>query len=242
VKRNGVLEAALSSARCIRAARGGSRGLASIAFLVACSCRAVPDGSTAPAPTGVSEPSTPELAAPQRATVQPPATSAAIPEPAAPKLEAPLVAPLAEPSETKPPATPAAVAQPQAIEGDALMLRNLEDALRETPFSAVVQHLRVKVIPLGSDEVKFVYDVRVIENIRGPKLKKLSYFAIAEKGEDPGLTKEPVILTLCKDQEGFYWPGTGAEFPRTKSARAVVDKLRPELSADQKVFEQCEDP
>jgi hypothetical protein len=87
-----------------------------------------------------------------------------------------------------------------------------------------------------------VYHVRVIENIRGPKLKKLSYFAIAEKGEDPGLTKEPVILTLCKDKEGYYWPGTGAEFARTKSARALVDKMRPELSADQKVFAQCEAP
>jgi hypothetical protein len=120
------------------------------------------------------------------------------------------------------------------------MLKNLEGALRETPFSAVVQHLGVDVVPVGSDEVKFVYLVRVIEHIRGPKLEKLFYYAIAEKGEDPGLTKEPVILTLCTDQDGYYWPGTGAEFARTESARALVDKLRPELSTDQKVFEQCD--
>lgn len=49
-------------------------------------------------------------------------------------------------------------------------------------------------------------------------------------------------LTLCKGKEGYYWPGTGAEFPQTQGARALVEKLRPELSADQKVFEQCEDP
>lgn len=120
------------------------------------------------------------------------------------------------------------------------MLKNLEGALRDTPFSAVVQHLRVDVVPLGSDEVKFVYQVRVLENIRGPKLKNLTYYSVAEQGEDPGLTKEPVILTLCKDQDEYYWPGTGAEFDQTKSARALVDKLRPELSADQKVFEQCD--
>lgn len=122
------------------------------------------------------------------------------------------------------------------------MLKNLEGALRDTPFSAVVQHLRVDVVPLGSDEVKFVYQVRVLENIRGPKLKNLTYYSVAEQGEDPGLTKEPVILTLCKGKEGYYWPGTGAEFPQTQGARALVEKLRPELSADQKVFEQCEDP
>jgi hypothetical protein len=76
------------------------------------------------------------------------------------------------------------------------------------------------VVPLESDEVKFVYQVRVIENIRGPKLKKLTYYSIAEKGEDPSsTTPERVILTLCKNHEGFYWPGTGAQFLRTKETR-----------------------
>ena len=104
------------------------------------------------------------------------------------------------------------------------MLENLADALRETPFSAVVQRLRVDVIPLDSDEVKFVYQVRVIENIRGPKLKKLTYSSIAEKGEDPSSATEPVILTLCKDHEGFYWPGTGAQFRLTKETHALATK------------------
>jgi hypothetical protein len=134
------------------------------------------------------------------------------------------------------------VSEPSPDEGESLLLENLANALRDTPFSAVVQHLRVDVVPLGSDEVKFVYQVRVLENIRGPKLKKLTYYSIAEKGEDPNSATEPVILTLCKDKEGYYWPGTGAQFPRTKNTSAVVDKLRPELNAEQKLFEQCEDP
>jgi len=94
--------------------------------------------------------------------------------------------------------------------------------------------------PLGADEVKHVYQVRVIESIRGPKLKELSYFLVAEKGETPSLTKEPVILTLCKDAEGFYWPGVGAHFPRTDSARALVDTMRPQLRADQVEFADCD--
>jgi hypothetical protein len=213
----------LSSARWIGSARKGSSELALIAFLVACSCRAVPDGSTAPAPSGVPEASTPG-----------PRVAAPAPEPSAPK--AATTASVGDLSESKP--APAPVSKPQASEGD-FMLENLAAAIRETPFSAVVQHLRVDVVPLGSDEVKFVYQVRVIENIRGPKLKNLTYYSIAEKGEDPNSAREPVILTLCKDQEGFYWPGTGAQFSRTKNTSAVVEKVRPELSADQKVFEQC---
>jgi hypothetical protein len=217
----------LSSARRIGSARKGSSELALIAFL-ACSCRAVPDGSTAPAPSGVSEPSTP---GPTVAAATP------APEPSAPK--AATTASVPEPSEPKP--APASVAEPQASEGD-FTLENLANALRDTPFSAVVQRLRVDVIPLESDEVKFVYQVRVIESIRGPKLKKLTYYSFAEKGEDPNSTTEPVILTLCNDHEGFYWPGTGAQFALTKDTRALVDKMRPELSADQKVFAQCEAP
>jgi hypothetical protein len=219
---------ALSSARWIGCARSGRYKLTSIALLAACSCRTVPDGSPLPASSEVSEPRTPGPAI---------ATPTPAPEPSAPKAATPEQLP-----EPKPDPAPAPVAQPQASE-DEHMLEFLEDALRETPFSAVVQKLRVDVVPLDADEVKFVYQVRVIENIRGPKLKKLTYNLIAEKGEDPGtVTTEPIILTLCKNQGGFYWPGTGAQFPRTKETTAVVEKVRHELKADQKAFAQCPYP
>jgi hypothetical protein len=228
------------SARWIRLARKGLSDLALIACLAACSCRAASDGSTAPATSGVSAPSKDRPAVSSQATAQQLAVAAATSE-QAPKPATPPAAP-AEPPEPKPAATPASVSEPSPDEGESLLLENLANALRDTPFSAVVQHLRVDVVPLGSDEVKFVYQVRVLENIRGPKLKKLTYYSIAEKGEDPNSATEPVILTLCKDKEGYYWPGTGAQFPRTKNTSAVVDKLRPELNAEQKLFEQCEDP
>jgi hypothetical protein len=102
------------------------------------------------------------------------------------------------------------------------LLENLTNALRDTPFSAVVQYIRKDVTPLEDDEVKVTYQVRVLEPIRGPKLEKLSYFAVVEKGEDTSFEKRPVILTLCKGKQGYYWPGTGAEFPRTKSTQALV--------------------
>jgi hypothetical protein len=134
---------------------------------------------------------------------------------------------------------PTAASEPGADNGEALLQENLTNALKGTPFSAVVQYVRKDLTPLEDDEVKVTYHVRVLEPIRGPKLEKLSYFAIVEKGEDTSFEKRPVILTLCKGKQGYYWPGTGAEFARTKSTRALVAKLRPELSADQKTFEQC---
>jgi len=129
---------------------------------------------------------------------------------------------------------------PAANDGEALLLENLANALKDTPFSAVVQYIRKDVTPLEDDEVKVTYQVRVLEPIRGPKLEKLSYFALVEKGDDTSLEKKGhVILTLCKGKQGYYWPGTGAAFPRTKNARALVSKLLPELSHDQKTFGQC---
>ena len=141
-------------------------------------------------------------------------------------------------SPTPPKAKPAAA--PETSGDDSLLLKNVTDGLRETPFSAVVQHLGSKVEQLNDGESKVVYQVRVIESIRGPQLKALEYSAVVEKGDKTGFPKEPVILALCKDQNGYYWPGIGAEFPSTKQTRAFVTKLRPELSAEQKDFEFCD--
>jgi hypothetical protein len=120
------------------------------------------------------------------------------------------------------------------------MLEALKRAVRETPFSAVVQHLRVDVLPLSAEEEKHVYQVRVIQRIRGVAPKRLSYFMVTERGERPSLSKEPVILTLCKNADGFYWPGVGAKFPKTDQTLAVVGALEAELSNEQTVFPDCD--
>jgi hypothetical protein len=104
----------------------------------------------------------------------------------------------------------------------------------------VVQHLSSKVKPLGDGEFKVMYQVRVIETIRGPKLKALEYSAVVEKGDEKGFPKKPVILALCKGEDGYYWPGIGAEFTSTKQTRAFVAKIRPELSAEQENFKFCD--
>jgi hypothetical protein len=224
--------------------RSGSRpGLIAL-LLLACACRAAPDGSAPSKASKGSEPSSllvAEAASPQPAAPAATPTPEPAPSAAAPSSVGSSATPasLTQPIEPKPPSVPTAASGPEAYDGEALMLENLTNALKDTPFSAVVQYVRKDVTSLEDDEVKVTYQVRVLEPIRGPKLEKLSYFAIVEKGEDTSFEKRPVILTLCKGKQGYYWPGTGAEFTRTKSTRALVAKLRPELSPDQKTFEQC---
>jgi hypothetical protein len=220
--------------------RSGSHPRLTALLLLACSCRATPDGSAPPEATKGSEPSSLVVLAEAPASA-PPAAPAATPTAEAPSAAGSSATPvsLTQPIELKPSSVPTAGSKPVAGDGEALLLANLTNALKETPFSAVVQYIRKDVTPLEDDEVKVTYQVRVLEPIRGPKLEKLSYFAVVEKGEDTSFPKRPVILTLCKGKQGYYWPGTGAEFTRTKSTRALVAKLRPELSPEQKTFEQC---
>lgn len=33
-----------------------------------------------------------------------------------------------------------------------------------------------------------------------------------EAGDSPAFSSEPVIVTLCLYEDGYYWPGVGAEF------------------------------
>jgi hypothetical protein len=225
--------------------RSGSHPRLTALLLLACSCRATPDGSAPPEASKGSEPSSLVVLAEAPAPA-PPAAPAATPTPEAPSAAAPSAAgssatpvSLTQPIELKPSSVPTGASEPGAGDGEALLLANLTNAVKETPFSAVVQYIRKDLTPLEDDEVKVTYQVRVLEPIRGPKLEKLSYFAIVEKGEDTSFEKRPVILTLCKGKQGYYWPGTGAEFTRTKSTRALVAKLRQELSPEQKTFKQC---
>jgi len=213
-----------------RVFRPGASQLAGVAILLACACQAVPDASK---PAESSE-----------ASFVQPATRAQ-PAPASPAESSgarPAVVPasVTAPIEPTPATTTAAFAASPAVPNESRMLEALARAVRETPFSAVVQHLSVDVVPLGSEEEKHVYQVRVIESIRGPAPKKLSYFLVAERGEKPSFSKEPVILTLCKNADGFYWPGVGAKFPKTDKTLAVVSAIKPQLSASQTVFPDCD--
>ncbi|GLQ33605.1 hypothetical protein [Litoribrevibacter albus] len=102
----------------------------------------------------------------------------------------------------------------------------LVEAIQNTPYSAVVKHIRVDVLP--SDQPDFteqhIYYAQVLETFRGEELSTINYSMFVEEGEDTIIDQNPVIVTLCKDDEGFYWPGTGAQFEGTTALISLAKK------------------
>ena len=102
--------------------------------------------------------------------------------------------------------------------------------------------MRVDVVPVKPGVERQVYELEVLETIRGPELETLTYGAIVEAGEGTDSNTEPYLLTLCpNEEEGYYWPGVGANFPATDAMLAVAREVRAALPADQSVFADCDD-
>lgn len=120
------------------------------------------------------------------------------------------------------------------------MLKALARAVRETPYSAVVKHTAVDVVPMGISGDKHVFEAQVVAAIRGQKRPSIRYFMMTERGETPGFAKEPTIVALCRDEGGLYWPGTGAQFPLTDASAAVARDVAKQLPQKQEVFHDCE--
>ena len=126
------------------------------------------------------------------------------------------------------------------------MLDELKQAIQQTPYSAVIQQTSVDVVAMKdsdpSDEYaeeKHVYHAKVLKTLRGEPGSTIEYFLVTEKGETPSLEKGSVIITLCKNREGYYWPGTGSIFPLNKSTQAVVAKALLSLPQNQTSFSNC---
>ena len=129
----------------------------------------------------------------------------------------------------------------------ALMIEALENAILDTPYCALIEYTSVEVFPLpdpypDDDDVeeKHIYHARVIETFRGQQLDNISYISFSEKGDGARISAEPVVITLCFGNEGFYWPGVGSLFPATedviKSARRISQKAK----FDKQSFSDCE--
>lgn len=117
----------------------------------------------------------------------------------------------------------------------------LSQAVMETPYSAVVKHTRVEVVELPEDKVnsKHIFYADVIDTIRGQVLENISYTMLVERGEEAILDTKPVIITLCKD-DGYYWPGTGAQFNANKSLLKIAKQNVKTTGSDQTNFSDCD--
>jgi hypothetical protein len=129
-------------------------------------------------------------------------------------------------------------ASPKLWAGDSSMSEGLREALLHTPYSALVVHTKVDVLPVPDEdpnddlvEERHVYHARVIETFRGSARKRIRYEMIVEKGEPPVLSKAPEIVALCDDEGRLYWPGVGTSFPGKPALVAQARKTKTVLTA-----------
>lgn len=120
------------------------------------------------------------------------------------------------------------------------MLRALRKAINDSPYSAIVRHTKVEVQHAGTDGDKHIRHARVIETLRGPKSDKITYTMFTESGESSKLPKGSVIVTLCRDGDGYYWPDVGSSFPSDKGAADAARIAAKSVKQDQTVFPSCE--
>jgi hypothetical protein len=124
----------------------------------------------------------------------------------------------------------------------------MRQAFKETPYAALVEVTSVKTIDMPDDdpnddyaEQKLVYQVNVIETFRGDKRSQLSYDMYIEKGDSVESSSEPFIITLCRSEDGFYWPGVGASFSADKRLIEIAKTQARQLDNRQEYFSGCEE-
>lgn len=116
----------------------------------------------------------------------------------------------------------------------------LLNAVAETPYSAVIRHTDAKVIE-GTDGSQHLYYAEVTDTIRGEHRDRIHYVMSAEPEEALSLDDAEVLITLCINDDGFYWPGTGAQFPAHEQLIQRAKNHVLSASTNQSHFSQCDD-
>ena len=116
----------------------------------------------------------------------------------------------------------------------------LLSAVAETPYSAVIRHTEAKVIE-GTDGSQHLYYAEVTDTIRGEHRDRIHYVMSAEPDEALSLDDAEVLITLCINDDGFYWPGTGAQFPAHEQLIQRAKNHVLSASTNQSHFSQCDD-
>lgn len=105
------------------------------------------------------------------------------------------------------------------------------ESLAGTPYFAQVEYinLRTETLPDSDPDDEFsetlhTFKVRVLEVYRGEDSPLLEFTAITATGENFELPEHPILISLCKNENGFYWPGVGASFPATEANLSLVKR------------------
>ncbi len=141
------------------------------------------------------------------------------------------------------------VATPDQYDQETLasMMEALKNAITDTPYCALIQYTSVEVVPVPDPypeddnvEEKHIYHARVLKTFRGQQLNNISYISFSEKGDGARISAEPVIIALCVENEGFYWPGVGSVFPATEDVIKSAQRIGQRLKFVKQSFPDCE--
>lgn len=129
----------------------------------------------------------------------------------------------------------------------ALQSEAIVDSISNTPYSALIRITSLNKIDMpytekfdDYSEQKIICYADVIETYRGEIQKNISYVMYVEKGEEPNFPETAFIITLCKSNEGFYWPGVGAIFSADIRLRTLAKEISKQAENKQMIFEDCE--
>jgi hypothetical protein len=135
---------------------------------------------------------------------------------------------------------PAAGEHPSSSEAESSMLRLVAWAVQGSPYCAFVQATHVEPWRAGPDEETYRVHARVLETVRGPSVQEIVYTITTEPGDTVTPSEDPVLVALCRDAEGLYWPGVGSTFPSDGGTRDAARRASASAPADQTVFANCE--
>lgn len=116
----------------------------------------------------------------------------------------------------------------------------LADAMKNTPYSALVKNTAVSFVKkISNEDWEYLISANVLETYRGQQVAEVKYSIIVPKNESISVGGPPVILTLCEFDKKFYWPGVGAQFPASKKLISSAKKIKLQLQPNQTKFSGC---
>ncbi|OHY93737.1 hypothetical protein BI375_19050 [Vibrio rotiferianus] len=123
---------------------------------------------------------------------------------------------------------------------EAVANERLQTAVEETPYSAVVLLTGFEGPEQDGGDNYYKVQAKVLNGIRGRITTNITFDMYTEVGDSPKIGIDPIIITLCHDEQGYYWPGTGSEFKATQEQVLIAKEAAKKLSDEQIVFAHCE--
>ncbi|CAH1545842.1 conserved exported hypothetical protein [Vibrio jasicida] len=116
----------------------------------------------------------------------------------------------------------------------------LIEAIGETPYSAVVVLTGFEGPEKDGGDNYYKVQAKVLDGVRGHITTNITFDMYTEIGDSPKIGNDPIIITLCHDEQGYYWPGTGSEFKATQEQILLAKEAAKKLSDKQRVFAHCD--